>query len=534
MDSEFNTLIQNQTWELVPSNSQKPIGCKWVFRIKRNPDGSIEKCKARLVAKGFHQQYGKDFFDTFSPVAKPITIRTILSIALAKNWQLRQLDVNNAFLHGTLHEDVFMIQPPGYVNPQFSNHICKLKKSLYGLKKAPRAWYMELTTFLLRFGFRKSLADASLFVYQNSNVTCYFMVYVDDIVLTGNHPQFLDSFIKALSNKFSIKDLGMLHHFLGVEVIPTPTGLFLSQHRHIQDILNQFHMEGAKDVTTPLSATDPLSSTDPSPSVDATPYRKLFGSLQYLAFTRPDISFAINKLSQFMHNPRQAHWQALKRVLRYLKGTIHHGLSLNRNSPLTLSAFSDSDWGGVNDVGRSTTGYILYLGTNIVSWKLTRQKSVSRSSTKAEYKALANAATELTWLKSLLTELGIPTNHMPTLFCDNTGATYLCAIPVFHSRMKYVALDYHFVREQVTAGRLRVLHISSQDQLADMLTKPLTRAPFLLLDRGGGYNLVPSFTSEEEKSTITDHVEEIDNIGNEDLGLSSHAYDVLAHKGGEC
>ncbi|KAJ0886875.1 putative RNA-directed DNA polymerase [Helianthus annuus] len=479
MDSEFNALIHNQTWELVPANSHTPIGCKWVFRIKRNPDGSIAKYKARLVAKGFLQQHGKDFFDTFSPITKPITIRTILSIAISKNWSLRQLDVNNAFLHGTLHEDVFMTQPPGYINAQFPSHICKLRKALYGLKQAPRAWYIELTNFLLRFGFRKSLADASLFIYQQSNITCYFMVYVDDIILTGNDSHFFDGFIKALREKFSVKDLGMLHHFLGVEVIPTPTGLFLSQHRYIHDILQQFQMDGAKDVITPLSATDSLSPNDSSPSVDVTPYRKLVGSLQYLAFTRPDISYAINKLSQLMHNPHQTHWQALKRVLRYLKGTIHHGLFLNRNSSLNLSAFSDSDWGGVNDAGRSTTAYVLYLGTNIISWKSARQKSVSRSSTEAEYKALANASAELTWTKNLLHELGIPTTHTPTLFCDNAGATYLCANPVYHSRMKHIALDYHFVREQVSAGKLRVLHISSQDQLADMLTKPLSRAPFL-------------------------------------------------------
>ncbi|KAJ9546464.1 hypothetical protein OSB04_019007 [Centaurea solstitialis] len=309
--------------------------------------------------------------------------------------------------------------------------------------------------------------------------TCYFMVYVDDIVLTGNDPKFLDHLIKALSNQFSIKDLGVLHHFLGVEVIPRPTSLFLSQHRHIQDILHQFNMDGAKDVITPLCATESLSPNDPSPSVDATPYRKLVGSPQYLAFTRPDISFAINKLSQFMHAPRQTHWQALKRVLRYLKGTIHHGLFLNRNSPFTLTAFSDSDWGGVNDAGRSTTAYILYLGSNIISWKSTRQNSVSRSSTEAEYKALANASAELMWIKSLLKELGVTNNHTPNFFCDNTGATYLCANPVYHSRMKHVALDYHFVREQVSAGLLRVLHISSQDQPADMLTKPLPKAPFL-------------------------------------------------------
>ncbi|KAJ9566234.1 hypothetical protein OSB04_002200 [Centaurea solstitialis] len=466
MDSEFNALLQNHTWELVPKTSQTPIGNKWVFRVKRNPDGSVAKYKARLVAKGFLQQYGRDYFETFSPVTKPVTIRTILSIALSKGWPLRQLDVNNAFLQGTLCEEVYMVQPPGYTHPQYPNHICKLRKSLYGLKQAPRAWYIELTTFLLQSGFKKSLADASLFIYSCGDIMCYFMVYVDDIVITGNNNSFLDRFVDTLARRFS--------------VIPTNTGLFLTQHRHIHDMLAQFNMAGAKEVVTPLSSTDVLHSNDGTQSVDPTPYRKIVGSLQYLAFTRPDISFAVNRLSQFMHAPSQKHWQALKRVLRYLKGTIHFGLFLKRNSPLHLTAFSDSDWGGISDGGRSTTAYLLYLGSNIISWRSNRQKSVSRSSTEAEYKALANAAAEVLWVKHLLQELGVPISTTPTLYCDNTGATYLCANPIYHSRMKHVALDYHFVREQVTNASLKVLHINSKDQLADVLTKPLSRQPFLL------------------------------------------------------
>lgn len=374
-----------------------------------------------------------------------------------------------------------MSQPPGFVHPQFPNHICKLRKSLYGLKQAPRAWYMELTQFLLTFGFRKSMADASLFIYTHDSVTCYFMVYVDDIVLTGNNSTFLTHFINTLATRFSIKDLGPLHHFLGIEVLPTSTGLFLSQHRHIQDLLTQFRMDGAKEVATPLNSSVVLTPMDGSPTVDPTPYRKLVGSLQYLAFTRPDVSFAVNRLSQFMHSPTQTHWQALKRVLRYLKGTIHHGLFLKKGSSLDLKAFSDSDWGGVSNGGRSTTAYILYLGSNIISWRSARQKSVSRSSTEAEYKALANAAAEVTWVQHLLRDLGLASSKPPTLFCDNTGATYLCANPVYHSRMKHVALDYHFVRERVQDGSLRVLHINSSDQLADALTKPLGRAVFLYL-----------------------------------------------------
>ncbi|KAK9059497.1 hypothetical protein SSX86_020199 [Deinandra increscens subsp. villosa] len=346
MDDEYNALIHNHTWELVPASTHNPIGCKWIFRIKRHPDGTVDKYKARLVAKGFHQQYGKDYFDTFSPVTKPVTIRTVLSIALSRNWSLRQLDVNNAFLHGHLQEEVYMTQRPGYSDPNKPNHLCKLTRSLYGLKQAPRAWYLALTSFLQETGFKKSLADASLFIYNANGVVCYFMVYVDDIILTANDQTFADTFVSNLAARFSIKDLGYPSHFLGVELIPTTNGLFLSQHRHIFDLLVTHNMDGAKPVQTPLCTSQALTLEDGTAHVDPTPYRQLVGSLQYLAFTRPDIAFAVNKLAQFMHQPTQTHWQALKRLLRYLKGTVYHGLFLNKKSPLTLAAFSDSDWGG--------------------------------------------------------------------------------------------------------------------------------------------------------------------------------------------
>ncbi|KAH9687107.1 retrovirus-related pol polyprotein from transposon RE1 [Citrus sinensis] len=478
MICEYKALIQNQTWELVPySQSQNIIGCKWIFRIKRHPNGTIERYKARLVAKGFHQRAGVDYSETFCPVVKPTTVRLILCLALANGWPLQQLDVNNAFLHGTLSEAVYMSQPPGFTNHHFPNHVCKLRKALYGLKQAPRAWYQELYSFLHQIGFHNAISDASLFIYNHGGITAFFLVYVDDLILTGNDGNFLSKFVHLLAKKFSIKDLGHLHYFLGIEVIPTTTGLFLSQHKYICDLLSKTNMCGAKPVSTPLCSTASFKLFDGAASADATEYRKVVGALQYLSFTRPDISFAVNKLSQFMHSPSVLHWQAVKRVLRYLKSTTSYGLFLKRNSPCLLHAYSDADWGGDESM-YSTSAYMLYLGGNPISWRSNKQKSVARSTTEAEYLAVANAASEVRWVQNLLQELGLQLSQTPSIYCDNIGTTYLCRNPVFHSRVKHIDLAYHFVRDWVNKGLLRVSYVSAVDQLADSLTKPLSKRPF--------------------------------------------------------
>ncbi|KAI5328775.1 hypothetical protein L3X38_028172 [Prunus dulcis] len=482
MSNEFNALIRNGTWELIPSlPSQNLIGCKWVFRIKRHPDGTIDRYKARLVAKGFHQRPGVDFSDTFSPVVKPTTIRIVLHLAVTHGWPIRQLDVNNAFLHGTLLENVYMVQPPGFVDSNHPSYVCKLRKALYGLKQAPRAWYKELHSFLLSHGFVNAISDASLFLFKNGTTVIYFLVSVDDLLITGNNSTLVAKFIQLLATRFSVKDLGSLHYFLGVEVLPTATGLFLSQQKYIHDLLVNAKMDGAKAVSTPLSTTDSLMLHDGSPLTDPTPYRRLVGGLQYLSLTRPDISFAVNKLSQFMHSPSETHWQALKRLLRYLKGTISFGLHLCRRPSNRLYAFSDADWAGDHDDRKSTTGYVVYLGGNLISWSSRKQQSVSRSSTEAEYRAIAATTSELTWIQSLLRELGIPLPTPPVVSCDNIGAMFYCANPVLHSRMKHIEIDFQFVRDRVTRGLLQVSHVSTTDQLADALTKPLPRPRFHLL-----------------------------------------------------
>lgn len=476
---EFEALIKNGTWSLVPPKlGQNIVGCKWLFRIKRNSDGSISRYKARLVAKGFTQCPGIDFKETFAPVVRPQTIKVILTLALSKSWPMHQLDVNNAFLQGALQEDVFMAQPPGLKDSEHPNYVCKLHKAIYGLRQAARAWHDALKQFILSYGFHTSRSDPSLFLYTSGDIVAYFLVYVDDLLLKGNQSQFLQQFITALSQRFSLKNMGAPHYFLGIEFIPTSSGLFLSQHNYIREILERFNMEGAKPSPTPLSSTSKLQLHDGTPATDATEYRSMIGALQYLNLTRPDLSFAINKLSQFMHKPTSLHLQHLKRIMRYIKFTMNHGLLFRKAHSNSLLAYSDADWGGNHDDRTSTSAYIIFFGGNPISWLSRKQRTVARSSTEAEYRAVATATTELMWLQNLLHELQVPMNETPRLLCDNVGATYLCSNPVLHSKMKHISLDYHFVRERVQAKQLLVSHVSTKDQLADVFTKPLATSQF--------------------------------------------------------
>lgn len=494
MGSEFNSQIANHTWDLVPFKPHmNVVGCRWVHTLKYNADGTLKQHKSRLVAKGYHQRAGIDFTDTFSPVIKPTTIRTILGIAVNCDWQIRQLDVNNAFLQGHLTEEVYMSQPPGFVDPDKPHHVCKLRKAIYGLKQAPRAWYVELRQYLLSSGFQNSLSDASLFILKWNRDYVYLLVYVDDMLVTGTNPALVDNIITQLGRRFSIKDLGQLSYFLGVEVTKTSKGLHLMQRKYINDLLHKTNMLDAKTVATPLPSSPKLSLHSGALLQDQKDYRMVVGSLQYLALTRPDISYAVNRLSQFMHRPTEDHWQAAKRVLRYLAGTTTHGILLTKQQGPSLHAFSDADWAGDTDDYVSTNGYVIYLGNQPLSWSSKKQQGVSRSSTEAEYRAVANAAAELRWICSLLTELGVILPEKPAIYCDNIGATYLSANPVFHSRMKHIAIDFHFVRGQVQNGILRVAHVSSKDQLADGLTKPLSRTRFQeLRNKIGVTGLPPS------------------------------------------
>ena len=476
MQEEIDALRQNQTWHLVPRRPGiNVVDCRWVFKLKRHDDGTVDRHKARLVAKGFRQRHGIDYDDTFSPVVKPATVLLVLSVAVSRGWHIRQTDVKNAFLHGVLQETVYMTQPPGFEDSHQRDMVCKLDKAIYGLKQAPRAWFARLSSKLCDLGFRSSSADTSLFVLQNSEVTLYVLVYVDDLILTGSSVAAVDKLLHQLHSAFAIKDLGSLKYFLGIEVTTDPGGITLSQRRYVQDLLRRTNMEKCRPVSTPMSSTEKLSKhtgTLLSPE-DVTKYRSIVGALQYLCITRPDISYAVNRVCQYMQQPTDFHWGAVKRILRFLKFSLSDGLRIHRSRSLLLSAFSDADWAGCADDRRSTDGFAVFLGANLVSWSARKQPTVSRSSTESEYKALANATAELVWVQSVLRELGVSQPRAPSLWCDNLGATYLSANPVFHARTKHIEVDFHFVRERVAQKALEIQFIQSRDQLADIFTKPL-------------------------------------------------------------
>ncbi|KAG8473172.1 hypothetical protein CXB51_035110 [Gossypium anomalum] len=408
----------------------------WRLAIKKNPDGTISRRKARLVAKGCSQVPGYDFKETFSPVVKPATIRLILSVAVTKGWHLRQVDINNAFLNGDLTDDVFMQQPPGY--EQFGPNGERL--------------------------FTVSKSDASLFVRLSSDHTIYVLVYVDDIVITGSSVDGINCFVQMLHNQFALKNMGELHYFLGIEVSQSSSGsIHLCQQKYIRELLVRSSMTNARSVHTPMITSSLLSKDEGEPLADPTEYRSIVGALQYIVLTRPDIAYAVNRVCQFMHAPTTLHMVALKHILRYLSGTLSHGLVFRKSDRLSLVGYADANWGLDFDDRRSTTGYFVYYGGNPISWCSKKQQVVSRSTAEAEYRSLAAATSDVTWLVSLLTELNFNSVDLPTVWCDNSSAVAVAANPVLHSKFKHVELDLFFVREKVARGELVVSEVPACD-----------------------------------------------------------------------
>ncbi|KAL9413753.1 hypothetical protein AB3S75_027454 [Citrus x aurantiifolia] len=474
MSEEIKALEDNQTWNLtsLPPN-KKAIGCKWVYKIKYKADGTIERYKARLVAKGYDQQEGLDYQETFAPVAKLTTMRCLLAIAAVKNWSLHQLDISNAFLHGDLNEEVYMQLPPGYKESENRAVVCRLQKSLYGLKQASRQWFAKLSNKLLGAGYRQSKADYSLFTKVVNNSFTVILVYVDDIIIAGDDTIEIQKLKERLQSNFKVRDLGNLKFFLGIEVARTKSGIYLSQRKYVLELLEDFGLLGSCPSKTPMEQNLKLTNSDGELISNVSSYRRLIGRLLYLTVTRPDIAYCVQTLSQFLNEPRQPHYLAAIRILHYLKRSPGQGILLSSSSALHLQAYCDSDWASCPNTRRSVTGYCVFIGHSPVSWKSKKQSTVSRSSAEAEYRAMATTCCEISWLLYLLKDLGVNHPQPALLYCDNKAALHIAANPTFHERTKHIEIDCHLIREKIQRGIVRTAFIHSQQQLADIFTKPL-------------------------------------------------------------
>lgn len=483
MDAEIAAIEKNDTWFLtdLPVNGKK-IGVKWVYKTKLDANGEVDKYKARLVAKGYSQKHGVDYTEVFAPVARVDIVRLIISLAALKQWTIFQLDVKSAFLHGELIEDVFVEQPPGYIKKGAEQKVLKLKKALYGLKQAPRAWYSRIESYFMKEGFEKCKHEHTLFIKSRDGgkilIVC---LYVDDLIFTGNDELMFAHFKKSMMLEFDMTDLGKMKYFLGIEVLQTADGIFIGQKKYVQEVLERFGMENCNSVKNPMVPGCKLVKDADGIRVDNTFFKQLVGSLMYLTATRPDIMFIVSLISRYMECPTELHLEAAKRLLRYLKGTADFGLFYKRGRQQELIAYTDSDYAGDMDDRKSTSGYVFMMGSGAVSWSSKKQPVVTLSTTEAEFISAASCACQAIWLRRILETLSHAQKTSTTVFCDNCSTIKLSKNPVMHGRSKHIDVRFHFLRELTRDGIVELIHCQSQEQAADIMTKPLKLDAFLKL-----------------------------------------------------
>ncbi|KAB2605263.1 hypothetical protein D8674_004980 [Pyrus ussuriensis x Pyrus communis] len=483
MNVEIEAIERNDTWELteLPTGS-KVIGVKWVYKTKLNENGEVDKYKARLVAKGYSQKYGIDYDEVFAPVARLDTIRVVISMAAQKGWEIYQLDVKSAFLHGEINEEVFVAQPPGYEKTGQEHKVYKLKKALYGLKQAPRAWYSRIETYFINEGFKKCPYEHTLFIKTaEGGKVLIICLYVDDLIFTGNDEVMFKDFKQSMMIEFDMTDLGKMKYFLGIEVSQRSDGIFIGQRKYAQEVLDRFRMDQCNPVNNPVVPGFKLVKDEGGVRVDSTFYKQIVGSLMYLTATRPDMTYVVSLISRYMERPTEMHLQAAKRVLRYVKGTIGFGVFYKKGGNEELLGYMDSDYAGDQDDRKSTSGYVFLMSSGAVSWSSKKQPVVTLSTTEAEFIAAASGACQAIWLRRVLRELGYDQSKATVLFCDNVSTIKLSRNPILHGRSKHIDVRFHFLRDLTKEGTVELVQCSTQEQVADILTKPLKFDVFVKL-----------------------------------------------------
>lgn len=474
MKEELNSLVKNDTYDLVMlPKEMKAIECRWVFRIKRNKDGSIERYKARLVARGYAQRSGIDYFETFSPVARYDSIRAILAITARYQMHLLQFDVKTAFLYGNLEEEIYMRQPPGFEDK--TNRVLKLKKGLYGLKQAPKQWNERISNFFKKHNYIQSKSDNCVYTKLGNESLTICVIYVDDGLISGNDKQELTNICNLLKSEFEIK-IHAPQVFVGMEITQSSDRSLISirQTHYIKVLLKRFKMEECKPVITPGDSNIKLYPSECKDNAKI-PYQEAVGALLYLSIiSRPDITFQVNKASQFNSKYDENHWKAVKRIFRYLKGTIECGIhySLN-NKEFRLIGYADADYAADNETRKSTSGFVVTLGESVISWGSRLQKSVAQSTTEAEYVAIAECTKDVLWYIQLLKDLSVHMQLPIKVNSDNQGAILLTRNNLFHKRTKHIDVRYHAIRDYQEQGLIKIYFVPTDQQPADMLTKSL-------------------------------------------------------------
>ncbi|KAE9090712.1 Copia protein [Phytophthora fragariae] len=490
---EIRAHIRNHTWDTVRHpHGVKVIGCKWVFAYKFDEHGNIVRYKARLVALGCLQTRGVDYYYTYSPVASTNTIRVFLSVCCNKRLKIRQFDIETAFLNGTLDEDVYMAVPQGVRAD--GGMVCKLRRSLYGLKQAAAVWFKTIRAAFVAMGFVQCRADPCFFVRlgKNGQSPVYIVIYVDDLLVGCTTDAEADEICAALSSRFTVKSLGDARYVLGMEIeyARNKGELVVRQTQFIKRMLERFGQVEANSVRNPVVLGQDFAPDDSHDMFeDARSYREVIGSLLYVAnATRPDISADLSSLSQYLDCPREMHWRAALRVLHFLKGTFTRGIRFccESGDRTGIRAYADANWGGDKQTRRSTSGVLLLLGGGPVVYKSKRQNTVALSSAEAEYMALSLAAQEVLWLRYLLVEMGFKAEGPTTLQLDNKSAIAMATNQGYTPRAKHIDLRAHFVRDHVEAGRIKLKHVPTEEQLADFLTKALPTPRLMQLCNASG------------------------------------------------
>jgi len=499
---EFNSLEKNNTWTAIKrEKNMNVIKSGFVFKKKRDVDGNVKQYKARLVAKGYSQQYGVDYYETFSPVLKNKSLRIMFALSvITPNTILKQLDVKSAFLNATVHENIYMELPDGFYESRETvsrapvstqqargDIVLKLNKALYGIKQAPREWNKNIDSFMRNeLKFKQCIKDTCVYVKKSmKNNNIMIGLFVDDSTTSHVKEDEIEynEIINKLKNKYEMTDLGEISHILGMRVRRVDNTLYIDQKTYIDDKLKQFDMSNCKSSTTPESLDKLTKNTDKTKIENEELYRSIVGSLIYASVsTRPDITHAVNMLSRYMHEPNATHMIAAKRILRYLKDNSDLGLVYTNNyyninnkndNEICIEAFCDADWGGDLDDRKSTTGYCVFINGCLVSWYTHKQPTVALSSAEAELMGAVDVVKEIKWMQQMLHEMNYKVKTPVIVNIDNQSAMKIAENDVDHSRTKHIDIKNHFIKNEINDKNIELKWVATENQIADIFTKGL-------------------------------------------------------------